>query len=368
VDSTVSWWITVLAAGGVVAGLTILVRGLIDYRATSRLGDTSTSKISSIAAGEVRISGNIEAAEMTLVSLLQGASCVHYRATIGRGGEISPIESGVTEERSIGFRVRDATGDIRVFPRGARVDAPVRFDEETGAMGDEPPGLAIRTGAATQLNEPDRATAIAELLRLRDPATADRPPGLYHGDRPRRYREARLEPGDAVTVIGRALPFSDLVDPVAADLGTEADVLDNDPEVVADVAEARASGILTTDPEDAWGKAAIPGFGIGRPVTMPELDPAANRLPMATPDEAALAERTFEIAPNTLVLASSAEVPLLIAYGTPGAVIERSQLRYTVGLLGAVLAIASAMVFAVMISGEFDLCRRPLSRPSSRWP
>lgn len=354
-DQTLGLWTTVLAAGGVIAGLTLLVRGLVDYRSTVRVGDTSTSTISSLAAGEVRISGVIEPAEMTLVSLLQSAPCVFYRSTVGRGGEVSPVEGGFTEERSIGFRVRDATGSIRIFPRGAHVDAAVRFDEETGAMGDEPPGLAIRMGAATQLSEPDRATAIAELLRVHDPEPSDRPAMLHAGDRHRHYRETRLEPGDAVTIVGRALPFSDLADPVSADHGTEADLLDADPEVAADLAEARAAGILAIDPEDAWGNAAIPGFGIGRPVTTPEIDPMANRLPLATEDEAALAERTFEIAPDTLVLASSAEVPLLIAHGTPGAVMERSQLRYVLGLLGAVLAIASAMVFAVMISGGFGL-------------
>lgn len=354
-EPTPNWWITVLAGGGVVAGLTLLARGLVDYRSTVRVGDTSTSTISSLAAGEVRISGVIEAAEMTLVSLLQSAPCVYYRATIGRSGEVSPLESGFTEERSIGFRVRDATGSIRVFPRGARVDAPVRLDEETGAMGDEPPGLAIRMGAATQVSEPDRATAIAELLRVHDPETTDRPAALRISDRRRRYREALLEPGDAVTIVGRAIPFSDLADPVAADHGTEADLLDSDPEIAADLAEARAAGILATDPEDAWGNAAIPGFGIGRPVATPEIDPAANRLPLATAEEAARAVRIFEIAPGTLVLASSAEVPLLIAYGTPGAVMERSQSRYTLGLLGAVLAIASAMVFAIMINGGFGL-------------
>lgn len=354
-DPTLTGWITVLAGGGVVAGLTLLARGLVDYRSTVRVGDTSTSTISSLAAGEVRISGVVEAAEMTLVSLLQSAACVYYRATIGRDGEDSPVDSGLTEERSIGFRVRDTTGGIRVFPRGARVDAPVRFNEETGTMGDEPPGLALRTGAATRLSEPDRATAIAELLRVHDPETVDRPAALRDRDRRRRYREARLEPGDAITIVGRALPFSDLADPVAADHGTAADVLDDDPEIAADMAEARAAGILETDPEAAWGNAAIPGFGIGRPVMAPEIDPAANRLPLATPEEAAQAERIFEIAPETLVLASSAEVPLLIAYGTPGAVMERSQSRYTLGLLGAVLAIASAMVFAIMISGGFGL-------------
>jgi hypothetical protein len=350
VDPTLDWWITVLAAGGVVAGLAMLARGLIDYRSTIRVGDTSTSTISSLAAGEVRVSGVVEAAEMTLVSLLQSAACVYYRATVGRGGEVSPVESGFAEERSCGFRVRDATGTIRVFPRGARVDAPVRFDEETGAMGDEPPGLAIRTGGATRASEPDRAMAIAELLRVRDPATTERPAALGNGERRRSYRETRLEPGDPVTIVGRALPFSDLSDPVAADYGTEADLLDNDPEIAADLAAARASGTLAADAEDAWGNAAIPGFGIGRPVVAARIDPGANPLPLATPAEAALARDTFKIEPEALVLASSAEVPLLIAYGTPGAVMQRSQHRFTVGLLGAVLAIASAMVLAVMLS------------------
>jgi hypothetical protein len=350
VDPTLDWWITVFAAAGVIVGLGLLARGLIDYQSAIRVGDTSTSTISSLAAGEVRISGVVEAAEMTLVSLLQSAPCVYYRATIGRGGEVSPLEPGFVEERSCGFRVRDSTGSIRVFPRGARVDAPVRFDEETGAMGDEPPGLAIRTGGATRISEPDRATAIAELLEVRDPDSAGRPPIGREADRRRSYRESRLEPGDAVTVVGRALPFTDLSDPVAADHGTEADRLDDDPEISADLAAARAAGTLAADAGDAWGNAAIPGFGIGRPVVAPLIDPGANQLPLANQEEAALARDRFEIAPETLVLASSAEVPLLIAYGSPGAVMQRSQRRFTIGLLGAVLAIASAMVFAVVIT------------------
>lgn len=339
-----------LAAGGVVVGLGLLARGLIEYRASVRVGDTSTSTISSIAAGEVRISGVVEPAEVTLVSLLQSAPCVYYRASVGPGGEISPVEGGFVEERSCGFRIRDTTGSIRIFPRGARLDAPVRFDEETGSMGDEPPGLVIRSGGATTLSEPDRATAIASLLQVRDPSTTERPAFLRDSDRRHSYRERRLEPGDAVTVVGRALPFSDLSDPLAADYGTEADLLD-DPEIAADLAAARAAGLLADDAADAWGNAAIPGFGIGRPVVAPSIDPAANQLPLATAEQAALARRTFQIEPETLVLVSSREVPLLIAYGTPGAIMQRSQLRFMLGLLGAVLAIASAMVFAVMING-----------------
>ena len=354
-DPTLSWWIAILAGGGVVAGMILLGRGLLEYRSTIYVGDTSTSTISSLAAGEVRVSGVIEAAEMTLVSLLQSASCVYYRSTIGVVGDVAPGETGFVEERSIGFRVRDLTGSIRIFPSGARVDAPLRLNEETGAMGDEPPGLAIRTGGATRTVEADRATAIADLLRVRDPETADRPAALRDGARRRRYRETRLEPGDPVTVVGRALPFSDLADPVAADYGSEVDQLDSDPEIAADLAEARAAGLLMLDPQDAWGNAGIAGFGIGRPVVTPQLDPAAHRLPLATTDEAARVERTFEIAPGTLVLAASAEVPLLIAHGSPGAVVRRSQQRFTIGLLGAVLAIVSAMVLAITLGGGLGL-------------
>jgi hypothetical protein len=348
VDPTQDWWITAAAAGGTIAGLWLLARGMIDYKASMPVGDTSTSTISSLAAGEVRISGVVEAAEMTLVSLLQSTPCVYYRATIG--GEASPLDDGFVEERSCGFRVRDATGSIRIFPRGARIDAPVRLDEETGAMGDEPPGLSIRTGGATRISEPDRATAIAELLTVRNDAVADRPFARHDSDRRRAYRETRLEPGDAVTVVGRALPFSDLSDPIAADYGTDADRLDDDPEIAADLAAAQAAGILAVDAVDAWGNAAIPGFGIGRPVVAARIDPAANPLPLASADQADLARRTFEIEPETLVFASSAEVPLLIAYGTPGAIMERSQIRFSLGLFGALLAIVSAMVFAVMVS------------------
>ena len=73
-------------------------------------------------------------------------------------------------------------------------------------------------------------------------------------------------PGDPVTIVGRALPFSDLADPTGADIDVASDVDADDPEVAADLAEARASGALVDDPAAAWGNAAIPGFGIGRPV------------------------------------------------------------------------------------------------------
>ena len=345
--------VAMLAGGGFIGGLALLVRGMAGYRTASRIADTSTSTIASIAAGEVRLSGVVEPAELLLVSTFQSVPCVYYRSTLGDDdADLVPGGDGHTEERSVGFRLRDATGSLRVFPRGARIDAPVRFDEATGAFGDDPPGLAVRTGDGLRVGEPDRDAAIAELLRVHDPGPATLRPSVVDDDRRWRYREARLEPGDAVTIVGRALPFGDLSDPAGADLGAGGDpVADGDPEVVADLAAARATGTLVSDPTDAWGNAAIPGFGIGRPTRAGTIDPAANALPLAGPSEAERIERTFDIAPETLVVAASDEVPLLIAYGTPAAASNRQRDRFLLGLVGAVVSVVSAMVFALMLTG-----------------
>src|ERR1044072_9747261 len=84
---------------------------------------------------------------------------------------------------------------------------------------------------------------------------------------------------------------------------------------------------------------------------MPVLDPHAARLPLGPPSQAAEAERRFEIEPETLLLASAPGAPLLIAYGVPSAAAERRQARFLLGLLGAILAIASAMALAMIVQG-----------------
>lgn len=345
-------YLVALAAAGIGGGLWLLARGLGGYRTATRLADTGTSTIASMAAGEVRVAGVIEAAEVTLVSPLQSEPCVYYRASIDSGDDGADFQPDLEEERAIGFRVRDASGSIRVFPRSARWDAPVRFDDATGSLGDEPAALRLRVGDATTIAEPDREQAIAALLSVQAVGVAGGHPLLRAGSSGRRrYRESRLAPGDAVTVVGRALPFADLADPTEADIALGSEVLADDPEVAVDLAEARASGRLADDPDDAWGNAGIPGFGIGRPVRAPELDPAAHPLPLAPAVEAERFKRTFHIAPAALVIASAPGVPLLIVHGVPGAAVERHQDRFLVGLLGALLAIASAVALAVVVTG-----------------
>lgn len=358
--------IALLALGGLAAGLWLLARGMAGYRDATHIGDTATSRIATLAAGEVQVSGVIEPAELTLVSPLRSSVCVYYRSTVDGADDAADLAGVLAdrgadfhEERAVGFRLRDESGDIRVFPRDARWDAPLVLDDTTGFVGDEPPGLHLRTGSAIAGTGLGREAAIAALLAtptasefrpLRILAGSGQRP-LPNGDGRRRYREAILAPGDAVTIIGRALPFSDLSDPAEADIAIGSELASDDPEVLGDIAEAREAGLLEATPEEAWGNAAIPGFGIGQPVRAPELDAGASPLPLATASQAAAAERRFGIAPETLVLASAPGVPLLIAHGLPSVAVERGQGRFLVGLLGAVLAIGSAMALALTLTG-----------------
>ena len=347
---------------GVAAGLFLLWRGFGGYRTALVLGDTATSSIAGIAAGEVRVSGTIEPGEVTLVSPLQSVPCVWYHARVRTTGEHD--HEIFAEERAVGFRVRDAEGVIRVFPNGARIGAAPRFDGRTSLMGDAPAGLNPRTGSAygpgLGVREDDalsREAAIAALLTvhlpMEDEPAVDGTGSRFGPGAGRDYEEARLEVGDIVTIVGTALPFGHLPDPSGADrMDRAGDPLAglDDPLVAAEVAEARAAGTLLT-PEEAWGNAAIPGFGIGRPVREPELDPQAERPQVAPAEDAREASARFDIAPDTLVLAASEGVPLLIAEGAPEAVVAREQGRFLVGLLGAVLAVASAIVGAIVLGG-----------------
>ena len=205
---------------------------------------------------------------------------------------------------------------------------------------------------------------IAALLTVRPPAELpgdglDGTPSLFSatlrsgglgaaGSRRRDYEERRLEPGDVVTIVGSALPFGDLDDPVAADRFDPTLALD-DPEVAMNVAEARAAGILRATPEEAWGNAAIPGFGIGRPARPPDLDPEADRPALAPAEEAAAAEARFEIPAGELVLAAGGEHPLAISAGTPGEARSGEDAKVLAGLAGAALAIVSATVLALTV-------------------
>lgn len=350
------------ATGGLAGGLALLGRGLVDWRRGARVAAIAPSQVESVAAGEASLVGTVEPGPIMLVSPLQSRPCVYYRAWVreDRGDEDHMV---LAEERGVGFVLRDVTGTIPVLPRGARWVCPVRWEGKTGWAGDEPPGLAPNSGPAIQPSVVDRERAIAELLTVRPTAASlpgdDDLPGLGLassgmdlGTRRRTYEERRIEPGDTVTVIGAVLPFGDLPDPVTADRWDPVAALD-DPEVAASVAAARAAGTLAGSPEEAWGNAAIPGFGIGRPTRPPELDPKATPPILASPAEAAAASPlAFDLPPGALVVGAAEGTPLVVAAGTPSAIEEAHTTGFVVGIGGAVLAVASAVVLALVVDGR----------------
>ena len=341
--------------GGIVAGLVLLVKGMGGYRAAGRISGIAPSRVASIAVGEVLVTGTAEPIELTLVSPLQSAPCLYYRSRVTRTGDDSSDEV-FREERAVGFWIRDDTGQVRVFPRGARFDVPDRYDESSGGWNGAAVGLQLRMGSAFGPG-PDRESQIAALLTVHgsssDPfgrtAAGGVPLSMGSGDR--HYTEARIDAGDIVTVVGQVVPFGDLADPTAANLLDDSLVGTNDAEVAADLAEARAAGLLEDTPAEAWGNAAIEGFGIGRPVRPPELDPAATPPPPGDPALAARAKAAFDISPEALVLAASADVPLVVGLGAPPAIAAREQGKFILGLIGAVVAIGSAMTLALLLGG-----------------
>ncbi len=356
--------IAALAVAGLVGGLVLLARGLRAYRAGEPVRGTSTSRIASLAAGEVRLVGTIEAGPVTLVSPLQSEPCVWYRARVTEQRGRDRVTT-LDEQRAVGFRLRDASGTIRLFPRGASFDAPAQLHAATDWMGSDPPGLRQNVGPTSALATPeDREAAIARLL------TVQRPPGARTGadgpldgdalallsagagevSRQRTYEEHRLAPGDLVTIVGTAMPFSDIGDPVTADSDDPLPALD-DPEVAMNVAEARAAGLLKGTPEEAWGNAAIPGFGIGRPTRAPDLDPEANPEEVAPASEEARVNAEFDIPPGELVLARASGATLMVRSGSPGEAVARDQSALLLGLGGGILAIAAALTLAFVAQG-----------------
>lgn len=340
-----------ITGAGIVGGIALLVRGLGAYGQATRVSDTATSAISGIAMGEVRVSGLVEPAELTLVSPIQSRPCVYYRARVVQsesGGE----QTSFSDERAVGFRVRDASGTIRVFPRGSRWDVPIRYRARDGMLGDTPIGLELRAGSAIRLATPDRASQLADLLTVHRSETGGLELAASGGRR--QYEEARLEPGDPVTIVGTVLPFEQLSDPDGLDedagMGDRLSAA-GDPEIDADLAAARAAGTLVGDAATAWGNAAIQGFGIGRPVRAPSLDPRAARPSIASAAESAEG-RTFDISAGTLVLAAGEGAPLLIASGAPVAIESRADHRFIAGLAGAAIAIASAVALAFELGGR----------------
>jgi hypothetical protein len=348
------------ALGGLALGVVLFGRGLQAYRRDRSISAVATSSLEGIAAGEVRISGVVEVADQALLSPLQSKPCVWYRARVETSGgdDRTVLED---EERAVHFRISDGSGAIRVVPDGARWEIEPSFDASTSQLGEEPIGLQRRSGAGSVTLVPDDPGAMTELQRLAaidalltvrqpeptpDPAAGGGLLGTGSRRSGRRYREARLEPGETVTIVGQAIPWSDVKERLDAALlrgNVDRDIAD-------EIARARASGALAATPEEAWGNAAIPGFGIGQPTRSPELDPGVPVPDAADPASHRAALERYEIPAETLVLARGRSGTFAVYRGNAAAATQHHDPTFILGLLGIAMAVFSALALGVMLS------------------
>ena len=350
-----------LAIVGLIGGMVLFARGLVAYRRDRLISAVATSSLDGLAAGEVRVSGLVQAIDQLLTSPLQSRPCVWYRARVESTGDDRRVF--LDEERAVHFRISDGRGRIRVVPGGARWEIGSAFDESTSLTGDEPPGLDRRRVAGYGMVMPDdpatmteeqRRAAVDALLTVGPPAPLDAADGagtihlvgtLETGGG-HRYREARLEVGETVTVIGQALPWADVRQLLEAMGGSN-----QERAIADDIADAREAGELAASPEEAWGNAAIPGFGIGQPTRPPELDPDAQPPPAVGPMDHEMAVERYETPADELVLARAPGGALAIYRGTPQAAAQQHDLAFLLGLVGAVMAVCCTLALGVMLAG-----------------
>jgi hypothetical protein len=133
--------VSAAAGAGIIGGLFLLVRGMAAFQAGEAVRGTGTSRIESLAAGEVRLVGTIAAGPVTLVSALQSVPCVYYHARIveDRGRERTTT---LDEERAVGFLLH-ATRARCASSRGGRAGT------RPSASTSRPTGLAMTRPAWT---------------------------------------------------------------------------------------------------------------------------------------------------------------------------------------------------------------------------
>jgi len=356
---------TLFAAAGLVGGIVLFVRGLQAYRRDRLISSVATSTLDGLAAGEVRVTGVVEPIDQTLISPLQSKPCVWYRSRIETTGDNSRVL--FDEEKSQEFRLRGENGEIRVVPRGARWEIGTAFDESTSLTGSDPPGLARRSGSAYAnwldrdvgtMSDLERDAAAQALLTVRRPTRETLDDDNLEGggtwsayltkNSGRRYREARLEPGQAITILGQAWPWGEVRE-VVLTWNPSSNV---ERDIAGDLSYAREMGMLVASPEEAWGNAAIPGFGIGAPTVEPELDPRAD-LPDVPGDPAvhddALAR--YDIPDEELVLSRGLKGGLAIYAGTPAEATQHHDFAFLIGIAGAVMAALCAFALGAALTG-----------------
>ncbi|MCL5674208.1 MAG: E3 ubiquitin ligase family protein [Candidatus Omnitrophica bacterium] len=128
------------------AGVVFFFKGFKRLSEKRLIQDTPTSTVRGIALGLVELSGTAHEIK-TIKSPISGRECVFFRCTVERyensgryGGKWVEIDGRSSDESP--FYLDDGTGKIKIFPRGAEIIMPVRYQYQTG-LGIPPDNISV---------------------------------------------------------------------------------------------------------------------------------------------------------------------------------------------------------------------------------
>lgn len=212
-----------LSAGAFALGLLVLYGAVWEFRKRRMMRDTPTSKVRSLAIGNVEIKGVAEKHEEVFESPFTGKECVMYVYSVdvysegGRNssGGWSTVEAGV---KAAPFLLNDGTGKVLVDPEGAEKELPVENSYEYNGE-EEMESIREFMSKRHDLFEESVERGIsgmAEFATDTDLRMGDTE--VVGTNRKRRYQESYLPvESEEVYVFGRAMRRGDLATPENAE-------------------------------------------------------------------------------------------------------------------------------------------------------
>jgi len=172
--------IAAFAGLGLVGGPVMFLHGFRDFRLRRLIQNTPTSRIRSMPMGLVEVAGSVEP-RSSVIAPFSGRPCVFWEVDIStrtRRNGWTVVHRNVSGHP---FYLRDETGVAMVYPQGATCRLDAGLEEECL-------GLTLPDCYSQYLSEQHLAMST-----------------LWRGGM-MRFRERMLEPGQAVYVLGTAMP------------------------------------------------------------------------------------------------------------------------------------------------------------------
>jgi hypothetical protein len=170
----------------IIAGIVLLIWGLLSFKMKRLIENTPTSKIRSIAMGLVEIYGEVEPLKNNILkSPFSNNDCVYYKYKVEELRQSGKSTTWVTvkkgEEKKL-FHLKDETGSVLIDLTGAKIDIPTDniFDS---SLGKDPP------------------ETVKQFLSTRNVAWE----GFLFGiNKTMKYTEYFIAPGDKLYIMGNA--------------------------------------------------------------------------------------------------------------------------------------------------------------------